>query len=536
MMAYAIDNPAPCTIFVITGDRDFAYAMSILSLRLYQVVLIAGPNARTSLTSQTDICFEWVNDVVKCQSGASNPQAEHSKLRQPLQLQRDGTSELPTITRSSPCVPVTDIVNSDGAEDNPTDIAQFLLNRATQRASDSTSSSPETQGKSQDACLPGRDVFSATSTVGQSPGVPPFLPAKGRISSATTIQETPVLTLLPPLPQILATSSNPTNKSTENTIITPSLPVVGKPTVFPSPTLKDSPPIKPQEDVVAQSSELGTEAIRSFSSSPTEDTIIRPATAPPSIVTSTTLMISESVSLKTPVIELPPCDPAPPIPVLNESSIQSRIDTVIAKVLGETSSIGKSDGTQIIKEETHTPPSLPKGGSASAAVTRVNSSPSPLAPFYVTSLFTTPTAYVPPKPIPGTPKTHAPNLPATRMPSSTTQRTVPTPTVNQPKAAVVQKPQTATSPVPVVSSTSMEKKAFPSAWIPLFGTLQKHNGVLPRSKIAQKIVDSYGKDAFKRAGHQRFNSYLEGALNAGFVKMAGTGQTLEVRLAEPYAS
>jgi len=306
--------------------------------------------------------------------------------------------------------------------------------------------------------------------------------------------------------------------------------------VFPSPTLKDSPPIKPQEDVVAQSSELGTEAIRSFSSSPTEDTIIRPATAPPSIVTSTTLMISESVSLKTPVIELPPCDPAPPIPVLNESSIQSRIDTVIAKVLGETSSIGKSDGTQIIKEETHTPPSLPKGGSASAAVTRVNSSPSPLAPFYVTSLFTTPTAYVPPKPIPGTPKAHAPNLPATHMPSSTTQRTVPTPTVNQPKAAVVRKPQTATPPVPVMSSTSMAKKAFPSAWIPLFGTLQKHNGVLLRSKIAQKIVDNYGQDAFKRAGHQRFNSYLEGALNAGFVKMAGTGQTLEVRLAETYAS
>ena len=538
MMAYAIDNPAPCTIFVITGDRDFAYAISILGLRLYQVVLIAGPNARPSLTSQTDICFEWVNDVVKCQLGAPNPQAEH-KLRPPLQLQRDGAPEpSPVITRLSPCIPVTDIVNSDGAEDNPIDTAQFLPNGATQRAPASTPPSPKTQGKNQDACLQDGDVLSTSP----SPGVPPFVLAERRISSAVTIQETPVLTLLPPLPQASTTSSKPTNKSAESTILTPSLPVVGKPTIFPSPTLKDSSSIKPQEDVVesalaentTRSSELGTEGIHSFSSL-TEDTITRPATAPPSIATSTPSMISESVSLKTPVIELPPCELAPPIPVLNELSAQSRVDTTIAKVSEETSGIDRLDGTQTVKEETHSASSPPEGCSANTAVTKINHSPSPLAPFYVSSLFTTPTTYVPPKPIPGTPKAHASNLP-TKSSSTTTQRSIPTPTVNQPKAAVIRKPPTGTPPVPVASSTSVANKAYPSAWIPLFGTLQKHNGVLPRNKIASKIVDIYGQDAFRRAGHQKFNSYLESALKAGFVKMAGNDQTLEVRLAEPYAS
>ncbi|KAF9533387.1 hypothetical protein CPB83DRAFT_471557 [Crepidotus variabilis] len=30
MLAYAIDTPSPATVVIITGDRDFAYALSIL--------------------------------------------------------------------------------------------------------------------------------------------------------------------------------------------------------------------------------------------------------------------------------------------------------------------------------------------------------------------------------------------------------------------------------------------------------------------------------------------------------------------------
>lgn len=55
MLAYAIDNPAPATIILITGDRDFAYAMSILRMRQYQVILVTLPNAHFSLTAPASI-------------------------------------------------------------------------------------------------------------------------------------------------------------------------------------------------------------------------------------------------------------------------------------------------------------------------------------------------------------------------------------------------------------------------------------------------------------------------------------------------
>ena len=65
MVAYALDNPAPSTtIVLITGDRDFAYAFSVLKLRRYRTILVTLPNAHASLTFQASICFDWYRDVV----------------------------------------------------------------------------------------------------------------------------------------------------------------------------------------------------------------------------------------------------------------------------------------------------------------------------------------------------------------------------------------------------------------------------------------------------------------------------------------
>ena len=71
MLTYAIDNPAPSTIFLITGDRDFAYALSVLKNRHYKVVLVKRPNTHVSLTFQACVCLDWFNDVV---NQAENPQ------------------------------------------------------------------------------------------------------------------------------------------------------------------------------------------------------------------------------------------------------------------------------------------------------------------------------------------------------------------------------------------------------------------------------------------------------------------------------
>lgn len=63
MLGYAMDNPAPTTIVLISGDRDFAYALSFLRLRRYRVILLTLPNAHISLTAQATVCLDWaVND------------------------------------------------------------------------------------------------------------------------------------------------------------------------------------------------------------------------------------------------------------------------------------------------------------------------------------------------------------------------------------------------------------------------------------------------------------------------------------------
>ncbi|KAF5358175.1 hypothetical protein D9756_001857 [Leucocoprinus leucothites] len=59
MMAHAIDNPAPWTYILVTGDRDFAYAISVLNLRRYQVILVSPPTAHISLKSQATACLDW---------------------------------------------------------------------------------------------------------------------------------------------------------------------------------------------------------------------------------------------------------------------------------------------------------------------------------------------------------------------------------------------------------------------------------------------------------------------------------------------
>ncbi|TDL17335.1 hypothetical protein BD410DRAFT_730099, partial [Rickenella mellea] len=59
MLAYAIDRPAPATIVLISGDRDFAYGISILRLRGYDVVAIVPPQVHSSITAQATSVLNW---------------------------------------------------------------------------------------------------------------------------------------------------------------------------------------------------------------------------------------------------------------------------------------------------------------------------------------------------------------------------------------------------------------------------------------------------------------------------------------------
>jgi hypothetical protein len=66
MLTYAMDNPSPTTIILISGDHDFAYAVSTLRLRHYVVVVIgpSDPVPHISLESQASVFFDWHRDIL----------------------------------------------------------------------------------------------------------------------------------------------------------------------------------------------------------------------------------------------------------------------------------------------------------------------------------------------------------------------------------------------------------------------------------------------------------------------------------------
>ncbi|KAG6876075.1 hypothetical protein C0992_001037 [Termitomyces sp. T32_za158] len=66
MFTYAIDNPEPSlsTIILISGDRNFAYAMSTLRMRGYRIVLISPNTVHASLKAQASDCLDWYLDVL----------------------------------------------------------------------------------------------------------------------------------------------------------------------------------------------------------------------------------------------------------------------------------------------------------------------------------------------------------------------------------------------------------------------------------------------------------------------------------------
>ncbi|KAF9533396.1 NYN domain-containing protein [Crepidotus variabilis] len=77
MLMHAIDNPTPCTIIIISGDRDFAYALSMLKVRHWQMVLVTLPNAHASLTSQASLRLDWATTILNPKIKSKPPTLTH---------------------------------------------------------------------------------------------------------------------------------------------------------------------------------------------------------------------------------------------------------------------------------------------------------------------------------------------------------------------------------------------------------------------------------------------------------------------------
>ena len=74
IMAFIKDTTPPATIILISGDRDFAYLLSTVRWRKYQVVLISNSfMTHESLTAQASVVYDWQSDILKARPSSKLP-------------------------------------------------------------------------------------------------------------------------------------------------------------------------------------------------------------------------------------------------------------------------------------------------------------------------------------------------------------------------------------------------------------------------------------------------------------------------------
>ena len=135
-----MDNSAPSTIILISGDRDFAYALSVLRLRRYRVILVTLPNAHATLTAQASVCFDWVSEILD-PTGANG--ARNAQNRFPHERPRSFDQRPPFAGYSPAGFRQTRPMEEDNSlETDPedaADITQYLRNRIQHRQNQSQS-------------------------------------------------------------------------------------------------------------------------------------------------------------------------------------------------------------------------------------------------------------------------------------------------------------------------------------------------------------------------------------------------------------
>jgi NYN domain len=81
---YAMGRSSPTTIILISGDRDYAYTLSMLRNLQYRLVII-GHQAYSSLKSQASVFLDWGLDIVaKVTPGSQKSSPSPTLLLSPL--------------------------------------------------------------------------------------------------------------------------------------------------------------------------------------------------------------------------------------------------------------------------------------------------------------------------------------------------------------------------------------------------------------------------------------------------------------------
>ncbi|TFK53041.1 hypothetical protein OE88DRAFT_1734002 [Heliocybe sulcata] len=95
MLAFALDYPAPATIVLISGNCDFAYAVSTLRLRGYNVILVAPKAASLTIKSVASLVLDWDSDVLGGPTSApSTLWGDHSRSTSSVSVVPEQTATL----------------------------------------------------------------------------------------------------------------------------------------------------------------------------------------------------------------------------------------------------------------------------------------------------------------------------------------------------------------------------------------------------------------------------------------------------------
>lgn len=71
MIFHAWDSSFPFIFAVITADRDLAYALAMLRMKSYRVVLLSPAGAHTDLTSQASVHLDWSRTILGINDGSN---------------------------------------------------------------------------------------------------------------------------------------------------------------------------------------------------------------------------------------------------------------------------------------------------------------------------------------------------------------------------------------------------------------------------------------------------------------------------------
>jgi hypothetical protein len=109
MLAFAIDNPSPATVILISGDRDFAYAVSTLQNRGYSVILFAPTASHIALKAQATQIFDWFDTAPVA---VPDPNVSPKQSTNPMHHERESSSSstfmYPSTSSSPRIIPAAD--------------------------------------------------------------------------------------------------------------------------------------------------------------------------------------------------------------------------------------------------------------------------------------------------------------------------------------------------------------------------------------------------------------------------------------------